>query len=324
LYVVAAIETPEEKQATMFAKFQDFLKAENKKYDNVEEYMARFKVFSTNYGRLEAFNANHDYTATYSIGVTRFFDLTPAEFRRTYLNLKINVLNTLKADSEKVTFLESTAPDAFDWRSQGAVGPVKDQGSCGSCWAFSTVANLEGLNYIKSKAIVQYSEQQLVDCDKNGDEGCNGGLMENAFEYLRQAGGIMKSTDYKYTARDGKCKFDKTKAALKVSGFKFAGTEDEDQIKEFLYTTGPLAIALNADPLQFYSGGIINDGPEDCDPQGMNHAVTLVGYGVQGSTKYWIVKNSWGSSWGERGFFRIARGNGTCGVNTYVTTAVLQ
>jgi C1A family cysteine protease len=323
-YLVATLENTHDKQAEIFTKFQEFLTTEDRKYKTIDEYLARFKVFSNNIARLEAFNNDKHSTNNYSVGITKFFDMTPQEFRRTYLNLKVNILDTLKAESEKITFLESTAPDSFDWRTQGAVGPVKDQGACGSCWAFSTVGNIEGINYIKSKTMVQYSEQQLVDCDDNGDEGCNGGLMENAFGYLQKTGGIMASADYKYTARDQKCKFDKTKVALLISGFKFAGSEDEEQIKQFLYETGPLAIALNADPLQFYNGGIIDDDAEDCDPQGLNHGVTLIGYGVEKGVNYWIVKNSWGNSWGEKGYFRMARGKGTCGINTYVTSATLQ
>jgi cathepsin F len=248
--------------------------------------------------------------------------MTAQEFRRTYLNLDINLVHTIKAHSEQLTFSEA-APASHDWRKEGAVGPVKDQGSCGSCWAFSTVGNLEGLNYIKNKQLVQYSEQQLVDCDKK-DSGCNGGLMENAFNYLKEAGGIMKQSDYKYTARDGTCKFSKTKVALQITGYKSAASQDEEEIKSFLYSTGPLAIAINADPLQFYNGGIIDEDSSSCDPQGLNHGVTLVGYGSENGSDYWVIKNSWGTGWGEEGYFRMARGKGTCGVNTYVVSATLQ
>jgi len=148
--------------------------------------------------------------------------------------------------------------------------------------------------------------------------------MENAFDYIKTAGGIEKQADYKYTGRDGSCKFSKSKAALQVTGHVSPSSQDENEIKSFLYSTGPLAIALNADPLQFYNGGIIDMSADECDPQGLNHGVTLVGYGSENGSDYWIVKNSWGSSWGEDGYFRIARGKGTCGVNTYVVSATLQ
>jgi len=321
---VLAFEPGHEKESYIFSKFQEFLKKENKRYTTIEEYMARFNIFKANYMRLEAMTLSPDSKAkTYSVGINKFFDMTPQEFRRTYLNLDIKVVDKIKARSQGLTFSENSAPASHDWRDHGAVGPVKDQGSCGSCWAFSTVGNLEGLNYLKNNKFVQYSEQQLVDCDKI-DSGCNGGLMENAYTYLQKAGGIETSADYRYTGRGQSCKFDKTKAALQVSGFVFAKSEDEEEIKEFLFTTGPLAIALNADPLQFYNGGVIDADASECDPQGLNHGVTLVGYGSENGQDYWIVKNSWGTGWGENGYFRMARGRGTCGINTYVVSATLQ
>lgn len=321
LTTIMAFEAGHDKESYIFSRFQEFLKKENKKYSSVEEYMARFQIFKNNYIKMENFSV--DSQRTYSVGINKFADMTPQEFRRTYLNLNINLLNVLKAKSEGLTFSDE-APESHDWRKEGAVGPVKDQGACGSCWAFSTVGNLEGLNFIKNKKFVQYSEQQLVDCDKSKDQGCNGGLMENAFDYLKTNGGIEKSTDYKYTGRDGSCKFDKTKSALSVSGFVFAKSQDENEIKSFLFSTGPLAIALNADTLQFYNGGIIDADASECDPQGINHGVTMVGYGSENGQDYWIVKNSWGSNWGEQGYFRMARGKGTCGINTYVVSATLQ
>ena len=321
LSVVLAFEPEHEKESYIFARFQDFLKKENKKYTTIEEYLARFQIFKKNYLKLESFTVTSD--KTYSVGINKFADMTPQEFRRNYLNLDVTLMDVLKAKSGHISFNEA-APATWDWRAQGAVGPVKDQGQCGSCWAFSTVGNLEGLNYIKTKTMVLFSEQQLVDCDKGQDQGCNGGLMENAFTYIKTAGGLEKSGDYKYTAKDGKCKFDKTKSSIQVSGFNFAASQDEEVIKSFLYSTGPLSIALNAGTLQFYNGGIIEADANECDPQGIDHGVTMVGYGSENGQDFWIVKNSWGANWGEEGFFRMARGKGTCGINTYVVSAVLQ
>jgi len=231
----------------------------------------------------------------------------------------------LKFDQAKTfTTLEvSDAPASHDWREKGADLGVKDQGQCGSCWAFSTVGNLEGLNFIKNKSKDTFSEQQLVDCDKDEDQGCNGGLMENAFEYMLKAGGLQKDSDYKYTARDGKCKFDKKKVAVQIKSWE-AVSEDEEQIKTYLFNVGPLAVALNADPLQWYTGGIIDEDESSCDPQALDHGVTLVGYGTEKGQDFWIVKNSWGKSWGEKGFFRMARGKGICGINTHVVSATLK
>lgn len=318
-----SFEPGHEKESYIFNKFQQFLKEHNKKYSTIEEYMARFKIFKNNYLKIENFSISADSKATHQVGVTKFMDMTPQEFRKTYLNLNVKLLNTIMFNTnDSLEFKEDTAPEALDWRQSGAVGPVKDQGSCGSCWAFSTVGNLEGLNYIKNKQFVQFSEQQLVDCDKV-DEGCNGGLMENAFDYIKNAGGLEAQKDYPYKGRGAKCAFAPAKAAIKVSGFVLKNDMDEAAMKEFLATTGPLAIAINADPLQFYDGGIIDEDSSSCDPDGLNHGVTLIGYGSENGNDYWILKNSWGSGWGENGYFRFARGKGTCGVNKYVSSAVL-
>jgi cathepsin F len=201
---------------------------------------------------------------------------------------------------------------------------------CGSCWAFSTVANLEGLYYkLKGKA-VDLSEQILVDCDTY-DSACNGGLMEYAFQWIKE-NGMETEEDYPYTGYKGSCKADPSKYIdMKVTGWKKLGSStstwspvDEEEIKEFLYETGPLAIALNANPLQTYSGGILDKTSSQCPVSGINHAVTLVGYGAESGVDYWIVKNSWGANWGENGYFRIRRGTGCCGVNCYITTALVS
>jgi len=323
LTMVMSFEPGHQQESYIFAKFQEFLTKENKKYSTIEEYMARFRIFKNNYLKLESFSISADSDRKYSVALNKFADLTPQEFRRTYLNLDIKLVNTIKAKSDKFTLLEDNAfPASHDWRSQGAVGQVKDQGSCGSCWAFSTVGNLEGLNYIATKTFTQFSEQQLVDCDGK-DSGCQGGLMENAFQYLQEVGGIEKQGDYIYTGREGSCAFNKEKVALKVTGWESAG-EDEKKIKEFLYNTGPLSVALNADTLQFYQGGIITASAAECDPEGLNHGVTLVGYGSENGTDFWIVRNSWGSAWGEEGYFRIQRGAQTCGINKYVVSAKIN
>ena len=174
----------------------------------------------------------------------------------------------------------------------------------------------------------------LVDCD-TFDSGCNGGLMEYAFTWLKRNDGcIMYDADYPYKGVKSTCKSNKSKCSdMIITGYIKLGRSDstyscvdEDEVKEFLYETGPLAIALNADPLQTYTSGILDVTSARCPISGINHAVLLVGYGYDSSTKidYWLIKNSWGSSWGESGYFRIRRGNGTCGVNCYVTTATVE
>ena len=151
--------------------------------------------------------------------------------------------------------------------------------------------------------------------------------MDQAFEYIQKSG-LMNSSDYSYTGRGQNCKFDESKVAAKVSGYKFANGKDnavdENDLKQMLYENGPFAIAMNATPLQFYFGGIFNPWSFLCNPKGLNHGVLLVGYGVEGDKPYWIIKNSWGASWGEKGYFRIIAGKGACGVNTFVVSAEVE
>lgn len=319
ILAVKAFEPGHEKESYIFAKFQAFLKEHNKKYNTIEEYMARFKIFKTNYEKMEALTVDPQRQSTHTVGITKFFDMTPQEFRNTYLNLKISLLDQLKAQSTPLEVNGEPVPESFDWREKGAVNDVKDQGSCGSCWAFSTVANLEGIYYIKNNKTVSLSEQQLVDCDKK-DSGCNGGLMEYALAFTKEKG-LGLSKDYPYKAKGGSCK--NVKSALNVTGFHFAPSQNEDEIKEMLTKTGPLSIAINADPLQFYDSGIIDADASECDPQGLNHGVAIVGYGVENGKAYWIIRNSWGKNWGEKGYVRFALGKGVCGVNTYVITGEL-
>ena len=325
LFLVALVACEEvDLEAAVFKHFQRFIKKYNKQYSSMNEYLARFNAFRQNVYKLA-----ENGPQSHQVGITKFADMTQQEFARTYLNLNFNAfaLINLKPVKVKVT---NAAPDAFDWRDKGVVSAVKDQGSCGSCWAFSTIANLEGLYALNKGVVKTFSEQLLVDCDTE-DSGCNGGLMELAFDWLKDNGGFMLESDYPYANKKQTCKQDSSKFVdMKVTGYVKLGDGtdtfspvDEGEMKEFWYQTGPLAVALNATPLQLYTGGIVDYASWLCGTSGINHAVTLVGYGKE-SKDYWIVKNSWGKSWGESGYFRIARGKETCGINYYVTTATVS
>ena len=326
LVLLLALVSCEFEESQMFKYFQKFINKYNKKYSSMNEYLSRYNTFRQNLLQLTKNNLLSQQS-----GITKFSDMTPQEFARTYLTLNFNSLAYLNSNPVQVK-VTNEAPDAFDWRDKGVVSAVKDQGSCGSCWAFSTVANLEGLYALNKGVVKTFSEQYLVDCDTE-DEGCNGGLMELAFDWLAvNDGGVMTDSDYPYTGRKSTCKQDSSKYVdMKVTGWVKLGDGgaeefspvDEGVMKEFLYQTGPLAIALNATPLQFYMGGIADYASWMCSVSGINHAVTLVGYGSE-SKDYWVVKNSWGRSWGESGYFRMARGKETCGINYYVTTATVE
>ena len=319
LFVLSSCLTPED----AFQQFQQFITKYDKHYSSLEEYMARFKVFADSLKRPHL-------GMSYKTGITKFSDMTRQEFRKTYLNLDFNALAGKNVKPAKFVS-NGEAPEELDYIKEGYLLGVKDQGSCGSCYAFGVIANIEGQYYKKYKKNKEFSEQMIVDCDTL-DAGCNGGLMEYTFEWLKTNGGIMSMEDYPYKGRQQTCKADESKYdpdAVVVDWQKLGDAEtlspvDEEELKEFLYATGPLTIGINADPLQFYFSGIINLSEDECDPSGMNHAVTLVGYGTEEDTPYWLVRNSWGENWGEDGYFRIYRGNGVCGVNYYITTGVLK
>lgn len=302
--------------------FLDFITHQGKSYSSIEEFNTKFKAFKENLELVGIKEAEK---------LPKFIDISKEDFKKKYLNLKIDFKKIQeekeKSNSKKPRNLQqgrilTELPKSFDWRELGKVSSVKEQGECGVCWAFTSAANLESLYAIKYNKILDLSEEQLLDCDQVNN-GCDGGNMADAFDYIRKAGGLMSEKDYKYTEKKSSCKFDKSKIVVKVREWKVVATTDEDEIARILMERGPLSIGINADQLQLHESGIYDPRKTSCPSDNLNHAVLIVGFGEEGGEKYWIIKNSWGENWAENGFFKISRGKGTCGVNQYVVYAKL-
>ncbi|KAJ4703640.1 putative Cysteine protease [Melia azedarach] len=227
---------------------------------------------------------------------------------------------TLSTSKDKDTSFEygnlTSVPTSIDWRKKGAVTPVKDQGSCGCCWAFSAVAAMEGITQIKTGKLVSLSEQELVDCDTQ-DSGCSGGLMNIAFEFIKSNRGLTTEANYPYEGVDGTCKTKKAgRKAAAITGYKDVPANNEKALLQAV-ASQPVSVAIEGSgySFQFYSTGVFSG---DCDTY-LNHAVTAIGYGTSSAgTKYWLMKNSWGTGWGEDGYMRIQRDvaarEGLCGL----------
>ena len=303
-------------------RFRQFIQKYNKHYNSLEEFMQRFEIFKNHLISLETKN---EIPSHHTIGITKFSDLTEEEFRKNYLGLKVNkphFVNLKKVELKK----DLQLPESFDWvTDKNVLGAAKNQYSCGSCWAFSIVGHLEALYYLKYGEHKTFSEQQLVDCDTY-DEGCNGGEFLPAYKWIKENGGLQSDTDYPYQARGQACSQDKTKNIVKISSYQLLETTDEEIIKQYLYEIGPLAIGVNAYPLNWYARGVIDWGTENCSHDDINHAVVLVGYGHddEEGLDFWRIRNSWGADWGEKGYFRVSRGKGTCGVNQHVSFASIE
>lgn len=310
-----------EELAEFYDEFHAWKKSFEKVYSSLEEEYKRMSIWVKNHEFIERHNAQNLST---TLGHNQFSDLTNDEFQKfnrlgPYSRHVPKPPKTTKTTFRKLSKI-SQIPDSLDWREAGAVTEVKNQGQCGSCWSFSTTGAIEAAKFLVDGELVSLSEQDLIDCDPN-DYGCDGGLMDSAFEYLMAEGiGLCSEADYPYEAAVGECRQDSCDdvSNTAVIGYKDIQAYMVDAMLDGL-NVQPIsaAVAASSDVFQFYSSGVIT-GP-DCGTQ-VDHAILAVGYGTDGDTDYFLVKNSWGSGWGENGYFRLDRNSsddaGTCGILT--------
>jgi cathepsin L len=309
--------------ACVFAKFTEYeyqaaftfwMQEHQKSYPH-EEFQYRFGVFRDN---MDFIAAHNKAKKGFTVAMNQFGDLTLPEFSNLFLGTKYNAPAPLNVSSPaKVNF----APASFDWRTRGAVTGIKNQQQCGSCWSFSTTGSTEGCHFLAGNKLVGLSEQNLMDCSTSqGNQGCDGGLMTQAMQYIIDNKGIDTEASYPYTAQDGTCNFNSANVGATLTGYTNVNSGDENDLLTKA-AKGPTSVAIDAsqNSFQFYSSGVYYDS--GCSSTQLDHGVLVVGWGTDAkSGDYWIVKNSWGTPWGISGYIWMSRNkSNNCGIATMAT-----
>ncbi|KAJ8498106.1 hypothetical protein OPV22_008658 [Ensete ventricosum] len=313
---VRGLERSEEEMRRMY---DGWLAKHGRAYNALGENDMRFDVFKDNLRFIDAHNAAADAGRhRFRLGLNRFADLTNEEYRAAYLGTRARgVPRRSRVPGDRYRYEDGEElPESVDWRAKGAVAAIKDQGSCGSCWAFSAIGAVEGINQIVTGELITLSEQELVDCDTAYNQGCNGGLMDYAFEFIINNKGIDTEDDYPYRARDGMCDQDRKNAkVVSIDGYENIPQNDEKALQKAV-ANQPVSVAIEAGGREFqlYQSGIFTGR---CRTE-LDHGVVAVGYGTENGEDYWIVRNSWGADWGEAGYIRMERNlntsTGKCGI----------
>lgn len=293
-------------------KFVNWMQEHQVKIQDGKDFIHRLQQFANNDDLITVSNAQD---LPYKLGHNQFSHMDVNEWRE-FVHLGLGYPANAPADSVHMAPADlSSTPSSVDWRTSGAVTGVKDQGNCGSCWSFSATGAMEGINKIKTGSLVSLSEQNFVDCDDNGDHGCHGGLMDNAFSWAKSNGGVCTESAYPYTAAKGTCRTScGTKYAKPISFTDV--TKNSASALMSAIAKQPVSVAIEADQstFQLYKSGVLTAA---CGTN-LDHGVLAVGYGTDSGLNYWTVKNSWGTSWGESGYIRLSRdvtqSGGQCGI----------
>lgn len=291
-------------------------------FESIEEKIMRKAIFAENLVKIALHNAKGK---TWTMGMNHFGHLTEDEFKSIYgkglivpEKMKAKMVPNRLRSAMYRRMDDEQLPQEVNWVTAGGVTNVKNQGACGSCWSFATTGALEGAYFVKYNKLVSFSEQELVACDPV-DQGCNGGFMDSAYEYIEKNGGLCTEDDYPYTAGSGMkgfCKKSRCSAVEHSAPVTFTDVSHGESSLESAVAKQPVAVAIEADQtaFQFYSGGVLT---RECGTN-LDHGVLLVGYGTEDGQDYWLVKNSWGPSWGDHGYIKLARGvsqnGGECGI----------
>jgi len=297
-------------------QFEAFITQYSRKYESTEEYAKRLSIFADNMVFADKLN-KADPNAEF--GVTKFMDLTPQEFKQYYL---MSNFSSPKVRGERVPLLDfdnqnlswDALPPNFDWRNEGVVTGVYNQGQCGSCWAFSTTENVESMWKRAGHALINLSMQQLVDCDRYSD-GCGGGNPPNAFQYLIQQGGQDTFGAYPYAGVNEACHFNPGAIGARVKTWGYVTTTDNEQaMLNWVSSQGPPSACVDASTWQYYRGGVITSG---CG-NSLDHCIQITGWATVNGVGAWTVRNSWGTDWGYGGYLYVMYGANMCGIGQEV------
>jgi len=305
-------------------KFSEWM-AEHGKIYTSEEFSHRFNIFSRNMDYVEEWNSQGSSTV---LGLNKMADLSNSEYRNIYLGTRINRAAELEKAKHNpfISIPETPLADIVDWRTKGVLTPIKDQGQCGSCWSFSTTGSTEAAHYLATGKLVSLSEQNLMDCSyTHGNLACEGGLMTSAFDYIIKNKGIDTEESYPYTAQTHlTCHYSVAQIGATISSYKVVAAGSESALQAAVSVT-PVSIAIDAshNSFQLYKSGTYYE--PSCSASNLDHGVLVVGYGSSNTTDdYWIVKNSWGTSWGLTGYIQMARNrNNNCGIATEASYPII-